>query len=618
MSLALRSYQIDAITAIKAREAPGACVPIVLATGLGKTVIFTSYVTDWLDRNPGRRALIIVHTDELAEQALTKMRQVAPHRRAGMVKAGRNDVHAEIIVSSRQTLGSTRRREQLKRVGLIVIDECHHAVRANGYGKILEHFGVFDDTAPAASDLAYLAKLESGEEPQHYPGMLEDVRRAAFTTSDAPFVLGVTATLARSDKAKLSSVWSEPAFTRDILFGIRHGYLLDVRGERIVVPDLDLSRVRVRAGDYSDTDLADEMERTFAPETIAKDYARLALGRRGIAFWPLVETSYHGAKAFNDEGIRSAVVHGGLPKPERRELLQRFRLPLTHDEAIYVMHNAMVLTEGFDEPTADVVVIARPTKSASLFQQQVGRVLRPDLTLAPEDRQKALILDVTGAGEAHGLRSLIDLSPERPAPAGADIDDRSLLEWDEYLDEIEGELEEQRAGGGFEFDSPTYIGPTVTKSFDPLGRDKVWGKTPNGHYYINTGNGYVFLAPSLAENAELGQVDVVTCSQHGSMIGGWVAGTEHTALSLELALGWGEDVAVEQGGVGSKSLTARASKWRGGEPSDAQKRFAATLRIDTTGMNKGQLSEAIDAVQAARRIDPLVAMVQARVDSTSS
>lgn len=604
MSLKLRDYQTQAIAAVKAREAPGACVPIVLATGLGKTVIFTSYVTDWLDRNPGRRALIIVHTDELAEQALTKMRQVAPHRRAGMVKAGRNDVHAEIIVSSRQTLGSARRREQLKRVGLIVIDECHHAVRTNTYGKILTHFGVFsDDDTPT---------------PDRSDGAVS-----------RPFVLGVTATLARADKAKLSSVWGEPAFTRDILFGIRHGYLLDVRGERVIVPDLDLSRVRVRAGDYDDKDIADELERTFAPEVIAQQYVQLGGKdglfaildgedrwpvRRGIAFWPLVETAYHGEKAFTAAGIRSGTVHGALPKPERRELLQRFRLPVEHSEAIDVMHNAMVLTEGFDEPTADVVVIARPSKNPALIQQMIGRVLRPDLTKDPAARGQALILDVTGAGEhANMLRALVDLSPERAARM--DDEDRSLMEWDEYLDEIEEELESQRAGGSFEFESPAYAGPAVTESFDPLGRDKVWGKTPAGHYYINTGNGYVFLAPSLADGAEPGTVDVVTCAPNH---GGWVKGTEHRALSLELALGWGEDVAIELGGHGTRALTARASKWRKGEPSEAQKRFAATLRIDATGMNKGELSEAIDSVQAARRIDPLVAMVQARVDSTSS
>lgn len=613
MTFTLRSYQEEAIADLDRRFAAGDVrVPLVAATGLGKTQIFTTYADRWLAVNSGRRVLIIAHTDELIAQAHKRARQIAPGRRIGIVKANQNETLAEIIVSSRQTLGSARRREQIKRVGLIIVDEAHHAVRHNTYGKILEHFGAFDDQSPV-------------------------------------LVAGFTATLARSDKAKLSSVWQDCTFTRDILFGIRNGYLLDVRGERITVPDLDLSRVRVRGGDYSDTDLGDELERTFAPEVIARDYARLAsygpMGedaemlppqyRRGIAFWPLVETAYHGEKAFEDAGIRSGVVHGGTPKSERRALLERFHLPLAHPEAIDVMHNAMVLTEGFDEPTADVVVIARPTRSAPLYQQMVGRVLRPDLTLPPDQRGKALILDVTGAGE-HGLRSLIDLSPERKLKVNPEDESLSLLELDEYQLEIEEDLEEKRAGATTYFDSPAYAGETIAKTFDPLGRDKVWGQTPAGHYYISAGGvAYVFLAPSI--NGDPGTWDVVMASKNDYVRDGvtpWQRGTEHQGLSLEMALGWGEEKAIEVGGYGAKSLAGRKSAWRKVAPSETQMKYAYRLRIPgvtkrtaefavglgasyetrdvyESALGKGELSEAIDAVTAARRIDPLVKRVVA-------
>lgn len=589
MTFKLRDYQEQAIADLDRRFAAGDVrVPLVAATGLGKTQIFTTYADRWLAENPGRRVLIIAHTDELISQAHKRARQIAPGRRIGIVKANQNETLAEIIVSSRQTLGSAKRREQIKRVGLIIVDEAHHAVRHNTYGKILEHFGAFDEGQSAV------------------------------------LVAGFTATLARSDKSKLSSVWQDCTFTRDILFGIRNGYLLDVRGERITVPDMDMSRVRVSGGDYRESDLAEELERTFAPEVIARDYARLArhegadvpLGpqhRRGIAFWPLVETAYHGEKAFEDAGIRSGVVHGGTPKPERRELLERFRLPLAHPEAIDVMHNAMVLTEGFDEPTADVVVIARPTRSAPLYQQMVGRVLRPDLTLPPDQRGKALILDVTGAGE-HGLRSLIDLSPERKLKVNPEDESLSLLELDEYLLEIEEDLEEKRAGATTYFDSPAYDGETIAKTFDPLGRDKVWGQTPAGHYYISAGGvAYVFLAPSI--NGDPGTWDVVMASKNDYVRDGvtpWQRGTEHQGLSLEMALNWGEEKAIEVGGQGTKSLTGRKSAWRKVAPSEAQINYGRRLRIEGADtMTKGELSEAIDAVTAARRIDPLVKRVVA-------
>jgi superfamily II DNA or RNA helicase len=581
----LRDYQVAAIADVERRRLAGDTrVPIVLATGLGKTQIFASYVDQWLSQHPGQRALVLAHTDELIQQAVTRIKQIAPDRSVGVVKAGQNEVLAEIVVSSRQTLATARRREQLRFVGLIVIDECHHATATNTYGKILEHF---EDKHPV-------------------------------------FVLGVTATLARSDKAKLSSVWQDCTFVRDITFGIRNGYLLDVTGEQIIVPDLDFSNIRVRGGDYAEGDVAEELERTFAPEIIAKEYARLAgfkdpddcpgpwsTVRRGIAFWPLVETSYHGARAFDEIGIRSGVVHGGLDKRLRRELLQRFHLPLTHSEAIDVMHNAMVLTEGFDEPTADVVVIARPTRSAPLYQQMVGRVLRPNLELPPEQRGKALILDVTGAGAKHDLRALLDLSPE--APPKDDLDDEVLI--------FDEELEEALGDGPITFESPAYAGPVETRAFDPLGRDKVWGRTAGGHYFINAGSGYVFLCESLA--GDPGTYDVVTCSQRrtaytdrrtGQRIEAFQRGTGHTALPLELALSWGEEVATELGGHGSKTLTGRKSTWRNGAPTAAQVGAARGWGISETDilrMSKGELSEAIDARAAANRIDPLVAQVKA-------
>lgn len=606
MSFTLRGYQREAIEHVTSRWSAGAVrVPIVLATGLGKTQIFTTLADEWLAENPGRRVLIIAHTDELIEQAAKRMRQVAPRRRVGIVKAGQDDVFAEIIVSSRQTLASKARRDRLRQVGMIVIDECHHAIRANTYGKILDHFGAFDDEPPVR-------------------------------------VLGVTATLVRGDKSKLSSVWEECLFSRDILFGIRRGYLLDVRGERVIVPDMDMSRVRISGGDYRESDIGAELERTFAPEVIAKEYSRLACDisgalRRGIAFWPLVHTAYSGAEAFAEQGIRSAVVHGGTPRVERRATLQRFNLPLAHPEAIDVVHNAMVLTEGFDEPTADVVVIARPSLNDGLIQQMVGRVLRPNLEIEPAARDKALILDVRGKDSVLSLHCLIDLSPERKQKI-EDNPELSLLEIDEFLEAAMEDVEQQRAGASFSFDgAEDYRGPAETVAFDPLGRDKVWGRTPAGHHYIAAGTvGYVFLAPSVY--GDPGTFDVVKCSKVSYVDRGgirpWQSGTEHLGLPLEMALNWAEDVAVEIGGPGTLTLNKRKATWRKAKPTEAQMKLAYARRIPgvtkrqgefvvglgastemrdvyESTLSKGELSEALDAAQAAKRIDPLVAAVMA-------
>lgn len=566
----LRDYQHEAITYLQAAWAAGVNrPPAVLATGLGKTEIFTdpTLLDPFLDA--GRRVLVIAHTDELIEQAARKARRNNPGRRVGIVKAAVNQVTADIVVSSRQTLQSAKRRDQIRNVGLIVIDEAHHALRTNTYGKILEHYGCFDDAS-------------------------------------AVMVAGVTATLARGDKGKLSTVWQAPPggiFRRDILFGIRRGYLLDVRGKRVVVPDLDMRNVSQRAGDFSDSSLAEELERTFAPEVVAQAYVEHAPTRKGIAFWPLVDTAYHGAKAFNEAGIRSEVIHGELPKMERRAMLARL-----HSGETRVIHGVGVLTEGFDEPTCDVVVVARPTRSAPLYQQMVGRVLRPDLTLPSDQRGKALILDVVGAGAQHDLRSLIDLSPERKRDEPYD-DDASLLEIDAEWLEL-NEQEEQGGGAAPDF-AEDYSGETEIKEFDPLGRDKLWSRTPGGAWFMSAGGvGYVFLVESIA--GEPSHYDVVLCSKLSYVRDGvqpWARATDYVDLPLEEALGWAEELAVETGGHGTKSLVGKKSAWRRAEPTEAQKNYAIKLGIAPDGLSKGELSERIDNVNAARRIDPLVAKV---------
>ena len=597
----LRDYQRECIAYLQEVWAAGITrPPAVLATGLGKTEIFTDpslldpflgptlEQSGWTVPVSTKRVLIIAHTDELIEQAAKKARRNNPGRRVGIVKASMNQVTAEIIVSSRQTLAGQKRREQIRNVGLIIIDEAHHALRSNTYGKILEHFGCF-------------------EKPCDH--VISATQACSLGCWNAPVVAGFTATLARGDKGKLSTVWQEPPggiFKRDILFGIRRGYLLDVRGHRVIVPDFDMSRVRQTAGDYRDGDLAEELERTFAPEIVAKSYAEVASGRKGIAFWPLVDTAYHGAKAFNEAGIRSEVIHGELPKQERRALLARL-----HSGETQVVHGVGVLTEGFDEPTCDVVVVARPTRSAPLYQQMVGRVLRPDLTLAPEDREKALILDVVGAGGRHDLRSLIDLAPER-IPENFAEDGASLLQ----IEEEWIEQQDQGADQAADF-AEDYRGETEIIEFDPLGRSQLWSRTPGGAWFMSAGTvAYAFLVESVA--GDPGHYDVVLASKPQRGVTPWAKATEYVDLPLDMALGWAEEVAIEVGGPGTKTLTGRTAAWRKKLATECKPGFIGlgrALGVYVEGMTAGELSAAIDAKQAANTIDPLVAAVKRAAES---
>lgn len=573
----LRDYQRAAIDDTFARWSAGATrVPIVMATGLGKTRTFCGLISEWLDANPGKRALIIAHTNELIEQGAAAARAVMPGRRVGIVQGPRNNTTADVVMSSRQTLASAKRRNQLRNVGLIVIDECHHAHDANTYGAILRHFGALDcDVTPR---------------------------------DPAVKVLGVTATLARSDKKKLSTVWEDCTFTRDILFGIRHGYLLDVTGARVVVDELDMRNVAVRGGDFSESALGEELERSFAVERIAEKYVEVAKDRKGIAFWPLVATAQHAADVFNEAGIPSAVVHGAMDKAERRRVIADLR-----SGAIQVVHNAMVLTEGFDDPTVECVVIGRPTKSAPLYQQMVGRALRPDLTLPVSERRPALIIDVTGASEGNDLRSLIDLSPERRLDDAYEADpDASLGELSDIAEEIEAELAEQRAGATWDFESDDYDGAVTTQAFDPLARDKAWSLTDGGHWFVRSsriakGDSFVFLLPSLS--GPEGTWDVAGCSRNigydpmRDAAPEWATGTAWVGLTLEQAM-------LHSEGIAGDAYNTRRNSWTNRPPGKHLKIAAWRAGVEVGSRTHGELQEAVDQAVASARIDPLVARVR--------
>jgi superfamily II DNA or RNA helicase len=562
------------------------------------TVVFSHLAEEFLKANPGKRVLVLSHTDELVNQAADKMRLVAPHRSVGIVKAAQNEVHAEIVSASVQSLRSTKRREQIRNVGLLICDEAHHAV-ASTYRTIFEHFGAFDEAQPLR-------------------------------------VAGFTATLVRGDKAKLSDVWEDVAIKISIAFMIRSGYLLDVKGKRVEVPDLNLKNVKVTGGDYQEGALGDALVDAMAPEITAKAYVEHALDRKGIGFAPTVDSAYLFSKAFEEAGVLSEVVHGALARDERRAILAR----LKSGETRFVW-SVMALTEGFDEPTVSVAVIARPTKSNGLYQQMVGRVLRPDLSLAPDDRGHALILDVVGISRIHGLQSLVDLSTRDDLPEDLD-EDLSLLELEDLiLDEIgevgplAGQLAEQ-----------WYVGPAETREFDPLGRDskRTWGRTPDGNYWLayvgpraRPGDsadpgGYVIVAPSLA--GEPGTWDVAWCTKNVN--GGRAGRTEHAGLPFEMALAWAEEEVDQRGGFGTKTLTSKKAKWRdepatrgmaakaryvpgwGGakirtERVDPADPFSEVVRywIAETGetLTKGEASEIIDNHAATQRVDALVRIV---------
>lgn len=558
--LPLRDYQSDGLSKIYDQFDQGLQrVAAVLPTGGGKTVLFGHIAADFVDTDRDRRkVLILAHRDELVSQAARKVKSIAPHLPVGIVKAERDDTWAPAVVASVQTLRSAARRGRLRGVGLIIVDECHHAT-AKSYTDILEHYGAFDESSGVRA-------------------------------------LGVTATLARSDRGKLGDVWQTAVVIETMLGLIRRGYLLDPVGKRIEIPELDLSGVRRSRGDYQDGDLGRAMIAGLAPDVIAKAYREHCPDDHGVMFWPTVEAAQAGADAMNALGIPTKAVWGAQPIEERRRILRA-----ADAGDVQILSNCMVFTEGFDWPRARVCVIARPTQSAPLYQQMAGRVLRP----FPGQTQ-ALLLDAVGASYQHSLASLVDLarSGDEEADEGQPefilppLDGESLLEAAERSARARDDRDEVML----------YQGATVARIFDPLAEQRrVWSTTRAGNRFLSCTDRYLFLVPSTARDAAPGTWDVCWAAADKPIDGKFGDFLER-GVEMGYAAAWAEQHVEElERNHKSRSHTTKKSRWRNDAPSDAQLRLAARFGIRPEGsIRAGALSELIDTAKATPTVDAFV------------
>lgn len=352
MAIQLRDYQVETLEAIAAAYKKGKRRQlVVLPTGTGKTVIFAS-----LAKRLNVPTLILAHRDELIRQAVEKISLVWPEAAVGVVKAERDESDRQVVVASVQTLARQDRFERLdpQRFRLVIVDESHH-VPAISYVKVLEAAGVFPD-----------------------PG--------------TKLLVGVTATPQRGDGKGLGGVFDEMVYQKSLLDMIRRGYLVDLKAVRVRTR-VDLSGVRMVRGDFDERDLALAVNTPERNALVARAYLEQAAGKKAIAFAVDVAHARDLAAAFRQAGVATEFVHGGTPAEERRAILRRLRTGETR-----VVTNCSVLTEGFDEPSLECIVMARPTRSQGLFVQMAGRVTR-----TYPGKECGLILDVADATTRHDI-----------------------------------------------------------------------------------------------------------------------------------------------------------------------------------------------------------------------
>lgn len=352
MGQELRPYQQQARDRIHAEwDAGHTRTLLVLPTGTGKTIVFASVAADQV--RAGDRVLILAHRGELLEQAADKLQ-----RSTGLVSAVEKaestclDSWFRVVVGSVQTLQRTARLERFPQdyFGTIIIDEAHHAI-TDGYRRILDYFG-------------------------------------------SAKVLGVTATPDRGDMRNLGEVFDSLAFEYKLTDAIKEGYLCKIMAQTIPL-QLDITSVTMSGGDYAVGDLGTALDPYL--EQIAAEMARRCKSRKTVVFLPLIKTSQKFRDLLNTYGFRAAEVNG--QSDDRRQVLADF------DAGKYnVLCNSMLLTEGWDCPSVDCVVVLRPTKVRSLYSQMVGRGTR----LSP-GKTDLLLLDFLWMTDKHELCRPADL-----------------------------------------------------------------------------------------------------------------------------------------------------------------------------------------------------------------
>lgn len=344
----LRPYQQEAEKAVFAEwEKGNERTLLVLPTGTGKTIVFAK-ITERCVKN-GERVLILAHRAELLEQAVDKIKKVTGLRCA-VEKAEESCIGSwyRIVVGSVQTMMRQKRLNQFDTdyFDTIIIDEAHHCI-SDSYQKVIDYFSE--------------SKL-----------------------------LGVTATPDRGDMKNLGKVFESMAYEYSLSSAIKEGFLSPIKAQTIPLK-LDLTEVGTQAGDFKTSDLGTALEPYLYQ--IADEMKKYCDGRKTVVFLPLVKTSQKFCNILNENGFKAAEINGN--SDNRSEILNDF-----NSGKYNVICNSMLLTEGWDCPSVDCVVVLRPTKVRSLYCQMVGRGTR----LSPETgKTELLILDFLWHTERHEL-----------------------------------------------------------------------------------------------------------------------------------------------------------------------------------------------------------------------
>lgn len=533
----LRGYQEKFFSRVRERYSAGVNRQLgVLATGLGKAVLFAA-----LREQMGfeRKIMVLVHREELANQAAARFASWNPELRIGIEMADRwADVDgifpSTLIVASVPTLGrrgSSRIKKFLPQdFDCIVSDEAHHSSSPQ-WRNVLTHFGVHE---PNNSHI---------------------------------LSLGLTATPNRSDGVGLRQNFDEIVFDMGIRDGIQSGYLVDLCGIRVATKT-NLDQVHSRAGDFAEDELSDAVNTPERNAIIVKEWYKVAFGLKSVAFTVDIQHAIDLAAAFRKFGVDAQAVWGS--DPERADKLRKHRAG-----EITVLCNCAVLTEGYDDPGIKCIVLAKPTKSALLFTQMIGRGTRID-----DGKTDCKIIDVVDSTTKH---SLVTMPSLLGLPANFDLKGKSVIKAKEQFEQVEKEYPTADLSSITSLNNLKSIAENISLfqvHYPPeIGKlsELAWRKSGDG-YCLSVNRNLITITKDLRDEYQI----------RGTVNG---APVEQSAQNLSGAFNVADSL-IPKDFIG---VLKRNARWKDDKPTDKQIALCRILKINIPpGATKGAVSAAID------------------------
>lgn len=321
-TLELKEHQQSALDNLQAMRANGESIALLYhATGTGKTVTAVSDAKKF-----GKRTLFLAHTKELITQAKKTFDYLWSEAKAGLFMSEQKDKDAFVVCGSIQSVSQNLEQFKIDDFAYVIIDECHHGT-ASTYKKILGYF-------------------------------------------NPEFTLGLTATPDRSDGEDLLEIFKNVAHKLELRTAVEMGELTPIRCIRVKT-NVDLSTVRINGIKYYSQDLESKL---FVPErnkVITDTYLNCVKDKKTVIFCASVSHANEISDLFKQNGIKCEAVSGTLKSSDRARILERYE-----DGDINVLCACDLLNEGWDSPKTEVLFMARPTLSKTLYMQQLGRGMR--------------------------------------------------------------------------------------------------------------------------------------------------------------------------------------------------------------------------------------------------